>query len=73
MKMSQLIKDLTSICLEAHKVLCTRESALGTGSYVVQWEKRKVRGNVFIGLALVGKKIVFRFIIEYSSLRYFGP
>jgi len=30
-------------------------------------------GNVFIGLALVGKDIVFRFIIECSSLRDFGP
>jgi hypothetical protein len=28
---------------------------------------------MFIGLALVGKDIVFRFIIEYSSLRDFGP
>jgi hypothetical protein len=27
----------------------------------------------FIGLALVGKDIVFRFIIEYSGLRDFGP
>jgi len=27
----------------------------------------------FIGLALVGKDIVFRFIIEYSSLMIFGP
>jgi len=27
----------------------------------------------FIGLALVGKGIVFRFIIEYSSFRDFGP
>jgi hypothetical protein len=26
-----------------------------------------------VGLALVGKNIVFRFIIEYSSLRDFGP
>ncbi len=26
-----------------------------------------------VGLALVGKDIVFRFIIEYSSLRDFGP
>jgi hypothetical protein len=24
-------------------------------------------------LAMAGKDIVFRFIIEYSSLRYFGP
>ncbi len=28
---------------------------------------------LFIGLALVGKDIVFRFIIEYSSLRDLGP
>jgi hypothetical protein len=28
----------------------------------------------FVGLALVGKDIVFRFIIEYSSLRdFYGP
>jgi len=29
--------------------------------------------ELFIGLALVGKDIVLRFIIEYSSLRDFGP
>jgi hypothetical protein len=29
-------------------------------------------GDVLIGLALVGKDIVFRFIIEYNSLRDFG-
>jgi hypothetical protein len=28
---------------------------------------------MFVGLALVGKDIVFRFIIEYSCLRDFGP
>jgi hypothetical protein len=28
---------------------------------------------LFIGLAYQGKDIVFRFIIEYSSLRDFGP
>ncbi len=33
MKMSQLIKDLMNICLEAHKVLRTRESALGIMQY----------------------------------------
>jgi hypothetical protein len=33
----------------------------------------KQPNSVFIGLALVGKDIVFRFIIEYSSLRGFGP
>jgi hypothetical protein len=27
----------------------------------------------FVGLAMVGKDIVFRFIIEYTSLRDFGP
>jgi hypothetical protein len=30
-------------------------------------------GDVFIGPALVGKDIVFRLIIEYNSLRDFGP
>ncbi len=29
--------------------------------------------DIFVGLALVGKDIVFGFIIEYSSLRDFGP
>jgi hypothetical protein len=29
--------------------------------------------SAFIGLALVGKDIVSRFIIEYSNLRDFGP
>ncbi len=28
---------------------------------------------LFVGLAFVGKDIVLRFIIEYSSLRDFGP
>jgi hypothetical protein len=27
----------------------------------------------FVGLAYQGRDIVFRFIIEYSSLRDFGP
>jgi hypothetical protein len=30
------------------------------------------RKHFFVGLALVGKDIVFRFIIEYSSLMDFG-
>jgi hypothetical protein len=30
-------------------------------------------GTFVVGLALVGKEIVFRFIIEYSSFRDFGP
>ncbi len=29
--------------------------------------------GLFIGLAYQGKDIVFSFIIEYSSLRDFGP
>ncbi len=28
---------------------------------------------VFVGVAYQGKNIVFRFIIEYNSLRDFGP
>ncbi len=28
---------------------------------------------LFVGLAYQGKDIVFRFIIEYSSLKDFGP
>ncbi len=34
---------------------------------------RHVRWDPFVGLALVGEDIVFRFIIEYSSLMDFGP
>jgi hypothetical protein len=29
--------------------------------------------DIFVDLALVGKDIVFEFIIEYTSLRDFGP
>jgi hypothetical protein len=29
--------------------------------------------NLFVGLAYQGKEIVFRFIVEYSSLMDFGP
>jgi hypothetical protein len=29
--------------------------------------------RLFVGLAYKGKDLVFRFIIEYSSLRDFGP
>jgi len=33
-----------------------------------------ILGNYFVGLAYQGKDIVFKFIIEYSSLiRDFGP
>jgi hypothetical protein len=27
----------------------------------------------FVGVALIGKDIMFRFIIEYGSLKDFGP
>jgi hypothetical protein len=36
------------------------------------WHNGKKRFE-FIGLAYQGKDIVFRFIIEYSSLMDFGP
>jgi hypothetical protein len=41
--------------------------------YGVKTKKNSSLENTFVGLALVGKDIVFRFIIEYSSLRDFGP
>ncbi len=34
---------------------------------------RSILGNYFVGLAYQGKDIVFKFIIEYGSLRDFGP
>ncbi len=45
---------------------------------VVQNSKKLVKigyhtNGSFIGLAYQGKHIVFRFIMEYSSLRDFGP
>jgi hypothetical protein len=36
-------------------------------------EHPKTWNPSFVGLAYQGKDIVFRFIIEYSSLRDFGP
>jgi len=36
-------------------------------------EEGRRLGSYFVGLALVGKDTVLRFIIEYSSLRDFGP
>jgi hypothetical protein len=41
-------------------------------------ERERERGGEgevfdFVGLAYQGKEIVFRFILEYSSLRGFGP
>jgi hypothetical protein len=47
MKMSQLIKDLMSICLKAHKVLRTRESAL-----VMQYNGKRERCGAMFLLAL---------------------
>ncbi len=37
------------------------------------FEKKLGESDKFIGLAYHGKNIVFRFIIEYSSLKDFGP
>ncbi len=45
------------------------------GSYLVQWVILRGLNQeelVFIGLAYQGKDIMFRFIIEYSSLMDFG-
>jgi hypothetical protein len=39
---------------------------------VFSHEERERREDIF-GLAYQGKDIVFRFIIEYSSLMDFGP
>jgi len=43
--------------------------------YSIRFLKNKLIIRVFlkIGLGYQGKDIVFRFIIEYSSLRHFGP
>jgi hypothetical protein len=38
-----------------------------------QMKVQGLRPIVFVGLAYQCKDIVFRFIIEYSSLRDFGP
>jgi len=51
----------------------------GTNKNPVFWrERERERGGEgevfdFVGLAYQGKEIVFRFILEYSSLRGFGP
>ncbi len=39
----------------------------------IRENKLRVRKCVFVGLAYQGKDIVLRFIIEYTSLRDFGP
>jgi hypothetical protein len=40
--------------------------------FLTRWRGLK-DGEVFVGLAYKGKDIVFRFIIEYSSLRVCAP
>jgi hypothetical protein len=42
-------------------------------NYGVKTKKESSLENTFIGLAYQGKDIMFKFIIEYSSLRDFGP
>jgi hypothetical protein len=37
------------------------------------WVIREQKEEEFIGIAYQGKDIVLRFILEYSSLRDFGP
>ncbi len=41
--------------------------------FIMFVSNRKKLQGFFVGLALVGKDIVFRFIIEYSSLRALDP
>jgi hypothetical protein len=49
-------------------------STWGCFTWLVDWpEFYLIRASDFIGLAYQGKDIVFRFIIEYSCLRDFGP
>jgi hypothetical protein len=48
---------------------------VNVGKYLVQWVILGALNQeelVFIGLAYQGKDIMFRFIIEYSSLMDFG-
>jgi len=40
---------------------------------VLIYPKYSANMLLFVGLAYQGKDIVFRFIIEYNSLRDFGP
>ncbi len=49
--------------------LCTRFTLV----FIMFVSNRKKLQGFFVGLALVGKDIVFRFIIEYSNLRDFDP
>jgi hypothetical protein len=50
-------------------------------SCILKWAKIRIyvcvcgdtKMSFFVGLAYQGKNIVFRFIIEYSSLMDFGP
>jgi hypothetical protein len=48
---------------------CECQETLGKKMIISHWPTN----SIFIGLAFVGKDIVFRSIIEYSSLTDFGP
>jgi len=67
-----LVRELTTIRTSIEIILgiflCTLRD-------LSQEENPKMlcQGDCFIGLAYQGKDIVFRFIVEYSSLIDFGP
>jgi hypothetical protein len=65
-----ILKKKPLVIKEIHKVTLPLGPPF-TPSPLLQIMLSAKRGN-FIGLTYQGKDIVFRFIIEYSSLRDFG-
>jgi hypothetical protein len=53
--------------------LCTRFTLVNLNGHNFGGTKSNYGSSLLLGLALVNKAIVFRFIIEYNSLRDFGP
>jgi hypothetical protein len=47
--------------------------ARSSGAIMVHPSEVQHGQNPFVGLAYQGKDIVFKFIIEFSNLRDFGP
>jgi hypothetical protein len=66
------------ICISA-EVLCSNNDTAKGGQWVENGGRKKESKSIALcfffvfGLAYQGNDIVFRFIIEYSSLRDFGP
>jgi hypothetical protein len=42
-------------------------------NYLFIWDLKKIAIVCLLEFPFIGKDIVFRFIIEYGSLRYLGP